>query len=204
VRIKRTEVVREYNGTAVNEYVPGYDDEVFSAFLARRPELFRVVAILDRPPAIEYHDPMAGWHPVGHVSRAWRSNAIGPTIVRARNAARSLGLACVGFTGAWSDRAADQGREHQARLTAGGRGKCRSNPPSPDDPINCGEIVRRGVAGGESWVIARERRGVYRLWAAQPGSSGEYRPIRYLSRLGMRTYAGSTSGEVAIEMAVRL
>ena len=49
------------------------------------------------------------------------------------------------------------------------------------DPQNCGKIVKRG----EGVMICRERRGVYRLWASQPGSGGQYRPIRYLTRREM-------------------
>jgi hypothetical protein len=65
------------------------------------------------------------------------------------------------------------------------------------DPINCGEIVRRGVAaGGESWIIARIGAD-HRLWAGQSGSSGEYRPIQYLTRAEMLAYTGSTSGGLA-------
>lgn len=89
-----TDVLTVYSGAQRRELVPCYDDAEFRGLLRSEPTLFRVRAIVDAEPVIDYHDPMAGWRVVGIVAGVTPTNAAGPARVRAIAAAHALGLAC--------------------------------------------------------------------------------------------------------------
>jgi len=94
VSIHLTAVVTEYVGAGRREYVPGYDDAAFAAFVARCPKLFRVCASTDSGPVIEYDDPMAGRRPVGIIAGVVPSNAVAISRSRAIDAAAAVHIRC--------------------------------------------------------------------------------------------------------------